>query len=93
MNCYLYTNINDIRKYSITKLIFIIFNHKLVDSLNRNSDLLVLIYKNNRCSTLSNNYQNLNYFIFIFLILFLFNISSHLAIYNIKKKTKIAFQI
>lgn len=47
LNCYLYTNINNTEEYLIIKLILAITNYKKKFN-NKNTNLPILIFKNNK---------------------------------------------
>lgn len=73
----LYTDANNIQEYLTLKLVFAVINHKQNIVSNKNSNLPILIYKNNRYYILLNNWENLNYFILAFAILFSLSNSDH----------------
>lgn len=87
----LYTNANDIWEYPILKLVFVITNYKQYIASNKDSNLLILIYKNNGCYIFFNNWKNPNYFILTFWILFLFSNKSYSTTFNNKKTVKLSF--
>lgn len=71
------------------KLGFVVTNYKQDIALNKDLNLLILIYKKNRYFILFNDWENPNYFIFAFLILFWLNNRVHLTTFNSKKTAKI----
>ncbi len=88
----LYIDLDDAWENFTIKLVSAVTNCKQSVTLTKNFDLPILMYKNNGRLILLNYWENLNYFIFTFLTLFLLGIRGHFATYNIKQKTKISLE-